>query len=41
VAGAGLGSDAGLGSAGTVKVPLHNGHFINWPANCSGTVNIF
>jgi hypothetical protein len=29
------------GNAGTVKVPLHNGHFISCPANCSGTVNIF
>jgi hypothetical protein len=32
---------AAAGSAGTVKVPLHSGHFISWPANCSGTVSIF
>jgi hypothetical protein len=29
------------GRAGTVNVPAHIGHFINWPANCSGTVSIF
>ena len=29
------------GSDGVVKVPLHNGHFISWPAYWSGTVSFF
>jgi hypothetical protein len=42
LANAGAGSiDGAPGKAGTVKVPLHSGHFINWPAYCSGTVSIF
>jgi hypothetical protein len=28
-------------TAGTVKVPAHSGHFMSWPAYCSGTVSIF
>jgi hypothetical protein len=42
---AGAAADVAVGApaarAGTVKVPLQSGHFISWPANCSGTVSIF
>jgi hypothetical protein len=37
----GVAAAGGEGRAGTVKVPLHSGHFISWPAYCSGTVSIF
>jgi hypothetical protein len=30
-----------VGKAGAVNVCEHNGHFINWPAYCSGMVSIF
>src|SRR5438067_787395 len=39
--GGGGAADGGAGSAGTVNVPLHSGHFISCPAYCSGTVSIF
>jgi hypothetical protein len=40
--GAGLeGVGAAGGRPGTVKVPAQSGHFISWPAYCSGTVSIF
>src|SRR5262249_39130588 len=35
------GAGGDVGRVGTVNVPLHSGHFISWPAYCSGTVSIF
>jgi hypothetical protein len=35
------GSAAAEGRAGTMKLLLHNGHFMSWPAYCSGTESGF
>src|ERR1700722_9442184 len=32
---------APAGGAATVSMPPHSGHFISWPAYCSGTASIF
>src|SRR5262249_35696152 len=34
-------ADGICGSTGTVKVAVHSGHFIIWPAYCSGTWSCF